>query len=66
MHTCLEETEWDHPGVVVPAQVEVQAEEVEALVEWVGTVLGLAPAEIVPARAVERRHHTRQAFPATT
>ena len=58
--------EWDLPGGVAPAQVEVQAQEVEALVEWVETVLGLAPAEIVSAQAVERRYHTRQAHPATT
>jgi hypothetical protein len=46
--------EWDPRGVAVREQVEVQAEEVEVLAEWVVTALELAPVEIVSARIAGR------------
>lgn len=56
---------WGLPGAVVQVQAEVQVEEAEVLAGWVETALELAPAESVSVRAVERRHDTRQAYPAT-
>jgi hypothetical protein len=57
--------EWDLPGVVAPVQVEVQAEEVEALAEWVETVQELAPAESVSVPVVGRGYNIRQVYRAT-
>ena len=45
---------WDLLGGVARVRVEVQAEEVEVLAEWVVTVLELVPAETVSARIVGR------------
>ena len=48
-------------------EVRVVAEDLDGVVvevEWVETVLAQVPAGIVYAPVVERRHLTRQAFPA--
>jgi len=57
--------EWDLPGVVVRVQVEVQAEEAEALAGWVVIALEPDPAEIVSVLVAEQGCHIRQVYRAT-
>jgi len=57
--------EWGLPGGAARVQVEVQAEEAEALAEWVVTAPEPDPAEIVSVLVAEQGCHIRQVSPAT-